>query len=59
MWIGVERFPVQILGVVAMIQVRFLKTEVEKGSIWTEIGYGWVDPKDLGYSWKIVRFLFR
>jgi hypothetical protein len=36
---------VQILVVVANIQMRTLKTEVEKGSMWTVIGHGWVDPK--------------
>ena len=36
---------VQILVVVANIQVRTLKTEVEKGSMRTLIGHGLVDPK--------------
>ena len=36
---------VQILVVVANIQMRTLKTEVEKGSIGIVIIYGLVDPK--------------
>ena len=36
---------VQILVVVANIQMRILKTEVEKGSMRTVIGHGLVDPK--------------
>jgi len=36
---------VQILVVVAIIQVRTLKTEVEKGFIRTAIDYELVDPK--------------
>ena len=36
---------VQILVVVANIQVRALKTEVEKGSMVTAVGHGSVDPK--------------
>ena len=39
---------VQILVVVANIQVRTLKTEVEKGSMVTVVGHGLVDPKSLG-----------
>ena len=35
----------QILVVVANIQVRTLKTEVEKGSMKTVVGHGLVDPK--------------
>jgi len=31
--------------VVANIQVRLLKTEVEKGSTWTAFDCGWIDPK--------------
>jgi len=41
---------VQILAVVATIQVRTLKTEVEKGSVWTVLGHGLVAPKTLGNS---------
>ena len=40
-----ERPLVQILVVVANIQVRTLKTEVEKGSMVTAVGHGLVDPK--------------
>ena len=36
---------VQILVVVASIQMRTLKTEVEKGSMRTVIGHELVDPK--------------
>ena len=35
----------QILVVVANIQVGSLKTEVEKGSMLTAVGHGLVDPK--------------
>ena len=40
-----KRALVQILVVVANIQMRTLKTEVEKGSMETAIGHGLVDPK--------------
>ncbi len=40
-----EQRLVQILVVVAIIQMRTLKAEVEKGSIRTAIGYGLLDPK--------------
>ena len=40
-----EQSLVPILVVVATIQVRPLKTEVEKGSAWTAIGRGLVAPK--------------
>jgi hypothetical protein len=36
---------VQILVVVANIQMRTLKTEVEKGSMRTAFGHGLFDPK--------------
>jgi hypothetical protein len=36
---------VQILVVVANIQMRTLKTEVEKGSMITAVGHGLADPK--------------
>ncbi len=36
---------VQILVVVAIIQMRTLKAEVEKGSMRTAIGHGLLDPK--------------
>ena len=42
---SVELRLVQILVVVANIQMRTLKTEVEKGSMETAIGHGLVDPK--------------
>jgi hypothetical protein len=41
----VKRPLVQILVVVANIQARTLKTEVEKGSMETAVGHGLVDPK--------------
>jgi hypothetical protein len=41
----VKQHLVQILVVVATIQVKPLKTEVEKGSVWTAIEYGLVAPK--------------
>ena len=40
-----KRLRLQILVVVANIQIRSLKTEVEKGSTLTAIGYGLVGPK--------------
>ena len=40
----------QILVVVASIQMRTLKTEVEKGSMSTAIGHGLVGPKAQGNS---------
>ena len=45
----------QILVVVASIQMRTLKAEVEKGSVRTAIGHGLVDPKALGNSVQKVR----
>ena len=48
---------VQILVVVASIQMRTLKTEVEKGSVRTVIGHGLVGPKDrvtLFQKWLIL-----
>jgi hypothetical protein len=41
----VELCSVQILVVVAIIQMRTLKAEVEKGSMRTAIGHGLLDPK--------------
>jgi hypothetical protein len=41
----VELHPVQILVVVANIQMRTLKAEVEKGSMRTVFGHGLLDPK--------------
>lgn len=40
-----ERLIVQILVVVAIIQMKLLKTEAEKGSMWTVIGHGLAGPK--------------
>ena len=40
-----EQHLVQILVVVANIQMRTLKAEVEKGSMRTAIGHGLLDPK--------------
>ena len=45
-----ERHLVQILVVVANIQMRTLKTEVEKGSMRTAIGHGLLGPKIMGKS---------
>ena len=39
---------VQILVVVANIQMRTLKAEVEKGSMRTAIGHGLLGPKIIG-----------
>ena len=44
-WTCMEHCLVQILVEVANIQMRSLKTEVEKGSIGIVIIYGLVDPK--------------
>jgi hypothetical protein len=44
-WSRVERPLVQILVVVANTQMRTLRTEVGKGSMWTAVGHGLVDPK--------------
>jgi hypothetical protein len=41
----VEPGLVQIFLVVAIIQMRTLKAEVEKGSMRTAIGHGLLDPK--------------
>jgi hypothetical protein len=46
----VELHPVQILVVVANIQMRTLKAEVEKGSMRTVFGHGLLDPKVGGNS---------
>ena len=40
-----ERFPVQILVGVATIQMRCVKTEVDRGSMRTVIGHGLAGPK--------------
>ena len=49
----------QILVVVANIQMRTLKAEEEKGSMRTAIGHGLLDPKIQGnhfllYTWQLV-----
>ena len=44
-WTCMEHSLVQFLVEVANIQMRSLKTEVEKGSIGIVIIYGLVDPK--------------
>ena len=44
-WTCMERSLVQILVEVANIQMRSLKTEVEKGSIGIVMIYGLVGPK--------------
>ena len=44
-WTNMEYSLVQILVEVANLQMRSLKTEVEKGSIGIVIIYGLVDPK--------------
>ena len=44
-WTNMEHSLVQTLVEVANIQMRSLKTEVEKGSIGIVIIYGLVDPK--------------
>jgi hypothetical protein len=47
---SVKQSLVQILVVVATIQMRFLKTKVEKGSMTTAFGHGLVGPKDIERS---------
>ena len=41
-----KRSILQILVVVAIIQIQTLKTEVEKGSMSTALVHGLVDPKE-------------
>ena len=53
-WSWTELPLVQILVVVANIQMRTLKTEVEKGSMWTAFGHGLVSPKCLSNFRKRV-----
>ena len=48
---------VQILVVVANIQMRTLKTEVGKGSASTAVGRGLVDPKRWGSSVSKAQFV--
>jgi len=43
----------QILVVVAIIQMKTLNTDVEKGFMWTVFDHEWIDPKaetNLGYG---------
>lgn len=47
----------QILVVVAMIQARYLKSEVEKVSIATALDYGLPGPEVCGNSLPFVRNL--
>ena len=47
---GVKRALVQILVVVANIQMRTLKAEVGKGFMRTAIGHELLDPKAYGSS---------
>ena len=47
-WTLVELLLVRILVVVATIQMRTLKTEVEKGFMRTAIGHEWLGPKPTG-----------
>jgi len=44
-WVHMDLILLQILVVVANIQMKTLKADVEKGSVWTAIGHGLVDPK--------------
>jgi len=44
---------VQILVVVAIIQMKSLKVEEEKDSMWTSIEHGLVGPKNKGNSFII------
>ena len=53
-----EQLSVQILVVVATIQMRTLKTEVEKGSMWTAIGHGLVGPKGEIYFFHVALLRF-
>ena len=39
-----------MLVVVANIQMRTLKTEMDRGSMWTAVGHGLVDLKRFGNS---------
>ena len=48
----------QILVVVANIQMRILKANAEKGSLWTLIGQGLVDPKNSESSYKWMQAFY-
>jgi len=43
---------VQILVVVANIQVKYLKVEVEKGSMWTLFGHGLIGSNIFRYCYE-------
>ena len=47
-WTCVEKLLLQILVVVANIQIGTLKTDVEHGSMWTSFGHGLGDPNPWG-----------
>ena len=44
-WVNVELSLLQILVVVAIIQIKPLKAEVGKGFVWTVFEHELVDPK--------------
>jgi hypothetical protein len=48
MWIRLEPSLMQILVVVANTQVRSLRTNVEKGSMWTAVEHGSAGPEECG-----------
>ena len=56
-----ELASVQILVVVAIIQVRILKAEVENGFVESELRYKWLDPKSRRnrFQWKFLPVLER
>ena len=56
-WALLELCLVQILVVVANIQMRILKTEVEKGSVWTTFVHGLVDPNLQEKSFQQIAYL--
>ena len=58
-WTRLERRLVQILVVVANIQMRTLKTEVGKGSARTAIGRGLVGPKAKANAESMENLLLR
>lgn len=49
-WVWLKLPLVRILAVEAYTQMRMMKTEEEKRSVWAVIGHGWVDPKILANS---------
>ena len=49
MQILMELLLLQILVVVAIIQMKYLKTEVGNGFMLTSFGHGLVDPKEQAY----------